>query len=164
VLPYIPLALAGSAVLTDLLGVRGAMSVQLGLGAGLVVLVVGRQFLALAGNRRLLLALRDARDQLRQQALHGALTGLAHRSLFGERLQHALDAHGRRAVPHPRPDGATARLDRPPASRASSATSTTSKRRTTRSGTEPVTSCCGGGRGAPAGGRGPRPHGGPAGW
>jgi diguanylate cyclase (GGDEF)-like protein len=109
VLPYIPLVLAGVAVLADLIRVRGTMSVQLGLGVGLVLLVVGRQFLALAENRRLLLELRDARDQLRQQALHDPLTGLANRSLFAERLQHALDPHGPRAPHIPRPGRAAAR-------------------------------------------------------
>ena len=56
----------------------------------LVSLVLLRQFLAMADNQRLLVALAEARDQLEHQALHDALTGLANRVLFADRLDRAL--------------------------------------------------------------------------
>ena len=59
-------------------------------GSALVVIVLSRQFLAMADNQRLLVALADARDQLEHQALHDALTGLANRVLFADRLDRAL--------------------------------------------------------------------------
>ena len=64
--------------------------VALGLGFLLVALVLGRQFLAMAENRRLLLELSLVRDELRHRALHDPLTGLANRALFTDRLEHAL--------------------------------------------------------------------------
>jgi diguanylate cyclase (GGDEF)-like protein len=60
------------------------------LGAVLATLVLLRQFLAMAENRRLLIALRQARDLLHHQALHDPLTGLPNRALFDERLDRAL--------------------------------------------------------------------------
>ncbi len=59
------------------------------LGVALVLLVLSRQFLAMAENQRLYVALGAARDQLEQQALHDALTGLANRVLFTDRLDQA---------------------------------------------------------------------------
>ena len=99
-------------------------TVDLLLGAALVLIVLTRQFLAMTDNQRLLVALGEARDQLEHQALHDALTGLANRVLFADRLDRALlqpDADGQRAVLRPR------RLQ-------------AGQRRA--SGTRPVTCCC----------------------
>ena len=65
-------------------------TVNLLLGATLVLLVLGRQFLAITDNQRLLVALGEARDQLEHQALHDPLTGLANRVVFADRLDRAL--------------------------------------------------------------------------
>jgi diguanylate cyclase (GGDEF)-like protein len=56
----------------------------------LVVVMLTRQFLAMIDNQRLVVALGEARDQLEHQALHDALTGLANRVLFADRLNRAL--------------------------------------------------------------------------
>ncbi len=59
-----------------------------------MVLVLSRQFLAMAENQRLYVDLGTARDQLRYQALHDYLTGLPNRALFADRLDHALRRPG----------------------------------------------------------------------
>ncbi|QNN54453.1 GGDEF domain-containing protein [Nocardioides mesophilus] len=90
-LPYIPVTAAGIAVSYGVLTASAEPPVvDLGLGMVLVVLVLGRQFLAMAENQRLYVALGTARDQLEFQALHDALTGLANRALFTDRLDHAM--------------------------------------------------------------------------
>ena len=89
-LPYVPLVAAGVVLCVDLLDAPSTPTVALLLGIGLVVVVLTRQFLAMADNQRLLTELACARDQLEHQALHDALTGLANRVLFADRLDRAL--------------------------------------------------------------------------
>ena len=89
-LPYLPLVAAGVTLCISLLRAESTPRVELSLGIALVVLVLTRQFLATLDNQRLLTALAEARDQLEQQALHDALTGLANRVLFADRLDRAL--------------------------------------------------------------------------
>ncbi len=57
----------------------------------LVVLVLSRQFVALADNRSLLAEVSSQHVQARHDSLHDALTGLANRALFLDRVGHALD-------------------------------------------------------------------------
>jgi diguanylate cyclase (GGDEF)-like protein len=59
----------------------------------LTALVAVRQLAALHDNARLLDQLRHQEQQLRHQASHDALTQLANRDLFGERIQAALAPH-----------------------------------------------------------------------
>ena len=89
-LPYLPLVAAATALVVSLLSAPSTPTTDVLLGVGLVVLVLTRQFLAMTDNQRLLVALGDARDQLQHQALHDALTGLANRVLFADRLDRAL--------------------------------------------------------------------------
>jgi len=90
VLPYVPLVAAGISLCVALLNAPSTPTVDLLLGVALVVIVLTRQFLAMYDNQRLLVALAEARDQLEHQALHDALTGLANRVLFADRLDRAL--------------------------------------------------------------------------
>ena len=89
-LPYLPLILATAVLCVHLVRSPATPTVGLFLGVILVSLVLLRQFLAMADNQRLLVALAEARDQLEHQALHDALTGLANRVLFADRLDRAL--------------------------------------------------------------------------
>jgi diguanylate cyclase len=57
------------------------------------VLVLVRQLLSARENGALLQALARREAQLRHQAFHDGLTGLANRALFADRLQHALELH-----------------------------------------------------------------------
>ncbi len=77
-LPYVPLLLAG--VLGPPVVMRGFESVLVQL---IVCVVCGRQILSSWDNRQLLTAAAD-------QALRDPLTGLANRTLFNERLDHAM--------------------------------------------------------------------------
>ena len=90
VLPYLPLVAAGTVLCISLIRAPKTPTTDLLLGVGLVLVVLTRQFLAMTDNQRLLVALGDARDQLQHQALHDALTGLANRVLFADRLDRAL--------------------------------------------------------------------------
>ena len=89
-LPYLPLAGAGAALFVDLLQGDSAVLADLLMSVALVVLVLTRQFLAMADNHRLLTALAEAGGQLEHQAMHDALTGLPNRMLFAKRLDQAL--------------------------------------------------------------------------
>lgn len=85
--PYVPLMIAvvvAAAQPPDQL----ASSPVLPVGVLLFVAVVARQFLAVSENRRLVKVIAD-------QALHDSLTGLANRSLFNDRLSHAMQLRER---------------------------------------------------------------------
>ncbi len=86
-LPYVPLLLA-SVVGTVYLLPRPGSAPVLGVGLLLVSAVLVRQFLVVGENRRLLVMVAD-------QALHDPLTGLANRTLFHDRLTHALQSRNR---------------------------------------------------------------------
>ena len=94
-LPYVPVGAASAVVLAGALAGR-----SLGPGEQIVAVLVvaallGRQYLALRDNARLATDLAAREEQLRHQAFHDPLTGLANRSLFRDRLEHALDLHAR---------------------------------------------------------------------
>jgi diguanylate cyclase (GGDEF)-like protein len=74
------------------------------LTAGIAVTVVMamlliRQLASHRENSRLLSAVLAQHEQLQQQAYHDALTGLANRVLFADRLHHAVEVHRRDLTP-----------------------------------------------------------------
>jgi diguanylate cyclase (GGDEF)-like protein len=89
-LPYLPFGAAGIAVAYDLVRSPEDPLVDVLLASTLVVLVLARQFTAMAENTRLFVELGRAHDLLEHQALHDHLTGLPNRALFTDRLDHAL--------------------------------------------------------------------------
>jgi diguanylate cyclase (GGDEF)-like protein len=89
-LPYLPVVAASVMLFVSMLDSRDDRGVHLLLGLVLVVLVLARQFLSILDTTRLMSELGVVRDQLEHQALHDALTGLANRVLFRDRLDRAL--------------------------------------------------------------------------
>src|SRR6266508_4409196 len=70
----------------------GRRQVVVGGAITITVLVVVRQLVAFIDNGRLVEQLRERENELRHQASHDALTRLANRALFGERVNAALHA------------------------------------------------------------------------
>ena len=67
-------------------------------GTSLMILVVLRQMLVLTENTRLVATVRQREEQLRYQAFHDPLTGLANRLLFQDRLEHAASLRQREGM------------------------------------------------------------------
>lgn len=86
-LPYLPIVVAIGISLVRFGGTPG-MPPALFASVLLIVLVLLRQFIVVAENRRLMAA-------VAAQAMSDPLTGLANRALFQDRLDHALALHQR---------------------------------------------------------------------
>ncbi len=94
VLPYLPASLGlAVAVAGQLTG--HANNTALIVATAVIAALLGRQLLAVLENRRLVEEVVDTQQQLRHQAFHDPLTGLANRALFTDRLRHGLDLHAR---------------------------------------------------------------------
>ncbi|HZA09102.1 bifunctional diguanylate cyclase/phosphodiesterase [Mycobacterium sp.] len=86
-LPYVPLLLAGAVGVRQFWPSVGS-GPTLAVALLLVIAVLARQFIAVGENQRLLVMVAD-------QALRDPLTGLANRTLFHDRLTHAVQLHQR---------------------------------------------------------------------
>jgi diguanylate cyclase (GGDEF)-like protein len=94
-LPYVPVGVAGVVTLAQIAAGNDPTTAQAALVGVVVLLVLVRQYLTLHENRSLVGELAVREGELRHQAFHDPLTGLANRGLFQDRLSHALDLHGR---------------------------------------------------------------------
>lgn len=94
-LPYIPLAGALAFIGYRYLAGYQLTDTEAALTVALGVLVLGRQFLTVRDNQKLASALAGREAELRHQAFHDGLTGLANRALYVDRVAHALELHRR---------------------------------------------------------------------
>jgi diguanylate cyclase (GGDEF)-like protein len=94
-LPYVPIGIALTVVtVTEFTGRQPSPIEEVG-ALLLVLLLLARQYLTLRQNALLAARLAVREKELHHQAFHDALTGLANRALFHERLEHALELHAR---------------------------------------------------------------------
>ena len=89
-LPYVLVVPAAAVALHDLLSGRLPDVGAILIGGLVVFLVSARQMLTVRENLQLVAKLTGSESELRQQALHDVLTGLANRRLFRERLEESL--------------------------------------------------------------------------
>jgi diguanylate cyclase len=95
VLPYVPVVVALSVVVGFTMVGRPLTRGEMLAACLVVACLLGRQWLTVRDNVRLASDLATRERQLRHQAFHDPLTGVANRSLFQDRLEHALALHGR---------------------------------------------------------------------
>jgi diguanylate cyclase len=95
VLPYVGLVVAAVVVLSQNLAGRAVDRVSVALCAVVMVLVFSRQYTTVHDNRVLALTVTTRESELRHQAYYDALTGLANRELFINRVTHALELNAR---------------------------------------------------------------------
>ncbi|MEX5708408.1 GGDEF domain-containing protein [Parafrankia sp. FMc6] len=99
-LPYVPLSALGVLAVIQMSTEARVEPIEIYGIFALVLMVLIRQMLTLADNQKLLDRVQRSRRQLRHQALHDPLTGLANRVLFGDRVEGAVArrARGRLAL------------------------------------------------------------------
>jgi diguanylate cyclase (GGDEF)-like protein len=94
-LPYIPVAATVGLIVVQISRGLHVDRLEIGIEALVVALLIARQAITLVENARLLDRVSEVRQRLAHQAFHDALTGLANRALFRDRLDHALALHRR---------------------------------------------------------------------
>jgi diguanylate cyclase (GGDEF)-like protein len=97
-LPLAPFAAGTGYLVADAWGSQMDRPMVIG-GAALMILIVVRQMLVLAENTDLVATVQQREEQLRYQAFHDPLTGLANRLLFRDRLEHAAAVRQREGRP-----------------------------------------------------------------
>ncbi|SER43004.1 diguanylate cyclase (GGDEF) domain-containing protein [Lentzea xinjiangensis] len=93
--PYLPLAITGLFVGWNTATGGRLNPVEIYAGILVVCFVIVRQLLTMMDNIRLMDQLRVSREELRHEATHDPLTGVANRSLFQDRLERALAVRDR---------------------------------------------------------------------
>ena len=93
--PYLPTLVAVTVAVIPQLSGHALPLEELLMASALVLVLIGRQYLTMRQNQRLTTGLTQQEAQLRHQAFHDGLTGLANRALFRNRLEHAVDLHAR---------------------------------------------------------------------
>ena len=94
-MPYVVLAGSLGFMTWQIAATNAVSRVELTLFVVVVLLVFLRQFLTVQDNERLARALTRGEEEVRFQAFHDPLTGLANRALFIDRTTHALELHRR---------------------------------------------------------------------
>ncbi|OHV29139.1 diguanylate cyclase [Pseudofrankia sp. EUN1h] len=100
-LPYVPLGAVGLLTLVQLVTSGPIPRAEMFALLGLLALALARQVVTLWDNASLLAGYRASQRQLLYQAFHDPLTGLANRTLFNDRLRHAVDRRNRDRDPQP---------------------------------------------------------------
>ncbi|MEV6930816.1 EAL domain-containing protein [Dactylosporangium sp. NPDC051485] len=98
-LPYVPVALTGVLFIVQLARDEPMDGVEIAVETAVISLLIIRQAITLLENAVLLDRLSLSQARLTHQAFHDALTGLANRVLFHDRLGHALALHQRDGRP-----------------------------------------------------------------
>lgn len=93
--PYVPVLMATAVLSVEMYLGHEVDVVEATLAAVVVALVLVRQYSMVRENSRLVTRLYEREQELRYQAFHDGLTGLANRALFQDRVAHALDLHQR---------------------------------------------------------------------
>ena len=94
-MPYVVLAAALGFMTWQMNASKAVSAVEMVLFVVLVASVLTRQLLTVRDNQTLARTVTEREAQLRHQAFHDPLTGLANRALFLDRAAHALDLHRR---------------------------------------------------------------------
>ena len=95
VVPYVPVVAAFGVALGATFSGHPLTPGELLVLTIVVGTLLARQYAAIRENTRLAADLAAREVELRHLAFHDPLTGLANRALFRDRLEHALDLHGR---------------------------------------------------------------------
>lgn len=93
VLPYVPLVLAALLVLIQYFVGGSFDRVSMSMTSVLIGLVLVRQYLTVRDNQVLAHTIARGEDELRRQAFHDGLTGLANRARFSDCVARALEQH-----------------------------------------------------------------------